>query len=81
MPASATSTEIAKTVFDALETFGADPSLLSREATFEQLDVDSLDVAELMQIVEDAYGVTLTTDDLKIVTNVGDVLDIIEQRA
>jgi acyl carrier protein len=80
MPA-ATSSEIANTVFDALESFGADPSQISRDAGFEELDVDSLDLAELTQIVEDSFGVTLTTDDLKVIKNVGDVLDLIEQRA
>jgi acyl carrier protein len=81
MPSTTKSAEIANTVFDALETFGADPAVISREATFAELDVDSLDLAELTQVVEDAYSVTLTSDDLKVIKNVGDVLDLIEQRA
>jgi acyl carrier protein len=76
-----TTTDIETTVFEALETFGADPAMITREAGFEELDVDSLDLAELAQIVDDKYGVTMTTDDMKSIKNVGDVLDIIAARA
>jgi acyl carrier protein len=81
MAATPKTADIANTFFDALETFGVDPTTITREATFEQLDIDSLDLAELTQVVEDAHGVTLTADDLKVIKNVGDVLDIIAQRA
>ena len=37
---------------------------ITRDATFEELDVDSLDLAELAQIVEDEYGVELKGDDV-----------------
>jgi acyl carrier protein len=77
----ATTTDIETTVYEALETFGADPSLINRDAGFEQLDVDSLDLAELAQIVEDKFSVSITTDDMKKITTVGDVLDVIAQRA
>ncbi|HWI71510.1 MAG TPA: phosphopantetheine-binding protein [Baekduia sp.] len=81
MNGTTTSATIANTVFDALETFGVDPALITREATFAELDVDSLDLAELTQIVDDTFDVVLTGDDLKVIKNVGDVLDLIEQRA
>ena len=48
---------VEKTVYEALPQFGADESQITREATFEELDVDSLDLAELSQIIEDEYGV------------------------
>jgi acyl carrier protein len=77
----ATTTDIETTVYEALETFGADPSQIKRDAGFEELDVDSLDLAELAQIIEDKFSVSITTDDMKKITTVGDVLDVIAQRA
>jgi len=77
----ATTTDIETTVFEALETFGAEPTAINREAGFEELDVDSLDLAELAQIVEDKYGVSITSDDMKSIKTVGDVLDLIAARA
>jgi acyl carrier protein len=77
----ATTTEIESTVFESLETFGADPELINREANFEELDVDSLDLAELAQIVDDKYGVQISTGDMKGIKTVGDVIDLIAARA
>ena len=77
----ATTTEIETTVFEALETFGAEPEAINRDAEFESLDVDSLDLAELAQIVDDKYGVTIAADDMKNIKTVGDVLDIIAARS
>jgi acyl carrier protein len=77
----ATTTEIETTVFESLETFGADPSEISRDADFEALDIDSLDLAELAQIVDDKFGVTIASSDMKKIKTVGDVLDLIAERA
>jgi acyl carrier protein len=74
-------TKVEKTVYDALETFGADPSAISREATFAEIDVDSLDLAELSQIVEDEYGVTFKSSDVEQLKTVGDAIDFIVARA
>ncbi len=64
MPNTITPEAVEKVVSDALPQFGADPSEISRDATFEDLDVDSLDLAELSQIIEDEYGVALKGDDV-----------------
>jgi acyl carrier protein len=77
----ATTSEIETTVFEALETFGADPEAINRDADFEALDVDSLDLAELAQIVDDKYGVTIAAEDMKNIKTVGDVLDLIAAKA
>jgi acyl carrier protein len=77
----ATTTEIEATVFQSLETFGADPSLINRDAQFEELDVDSLDLAELAQIVDDKFSVQIGARDMKHVKTVGDVLDLIAERS
>jgi len=72
---------VERTVTDALPQFGVDPSEITRQATFEELDVDSLDLTELSQIVEEKYGVVLTGDDVKDIKTVGDAIDLIVRRA
>ena len=72
---------VEKVVFDALPQFGADPSEITREATFEDLDVDSLDLAELSQIIEDEFGVQLKGDDVGKIKTVGDAVDLVVSRA
>ena len=68
-------------VFAALEEFGADADAITLEATFEELDVDSLDLAELSQVVEEHFGVRLKGDDVAQIKTVGDALDLIATRA
>jgi acyl carrier protein len=72
---------IEQVVFEALETFGAEKADTNRDATFESLDVDSLDLAELAQIVEDEFAVKIKSSDVEAIRTVGDVLDLIAARA
>jgi acyl carrier protein len=74
-------TQVEETVKKALETFGAEPTAIKREATFEELDVDSLDLAELSQIVEDEYGVKFNSSDVENLKTVGDAVDFIVAKA
>lgn len=79
---AATDTQtIEQVVNDALERFGAEPDAINRDATFEELNVDSLDLAELSQIVESEFGVELTSSDVAGVKTVGDAIDLIASRA
>jgi acyl carrier protein len=80
--ATQVSTEnVEKTIYDGLVELGTERDALSREATLEDLDVDSLDLVELAQIVEDEYGVELKGDDVKDVNTVGDVIDLVVAKA
>lgn len=81
MPEAITTNHIQTVVFDALETFGADKDAINRDAEFEQLDIDSLDIAELAQIVEDEFAVKIKSSDVEQLKTVGDVLDLIAARA
>jgi len=78
---STDTTSIETVVFGALEEFGADADAITRDATFEVLDVDSLDLAELAQIVEDEFGVAIKSSDVEQLKTVGDVLDLIAARS
>ena len=81
MATTVTPEAVEKVVFDALPQFGADPADISRDATFEDLDVDSLDLAELSQIAEEKYGVTLKGSDAERLKTVGNCIDLIVERA
>jgi acyl carrier protein len=77
MSTTTDASQVEATVNKSLETFGADPAEINRDATFEQLDVDSLDLAELSQIVEDEYGVKFKSSDVENLKTVGDAIDYI----
>jgi acyl carrier protein len=82
MPATTITPEVVeKMIADTLPQFGVDPSDISSDATFEDLDVDSLDLAELSQIVEDEYGVRLDADDIRSIKTVGAAVDLVVSRA
>jgi acyl carrier protein len=66
---------------DRSSSFGPDESQITRTATFEELDIDSLDLVELAQVVEDDYGVVLKGEDMKELKTVGDAIDLIVARA
>jgi acyl carrier protein len=73
-------TEIENTVIESLKTFGAKEEDITRDATWESIDVDSLDLAELAQVVEDEHGVKMEGDDMKQIKTVGDAIDFITEK-
>jgi acyl carrier protein len=80
MPQTITRTEIQARVYSALEELGADADALAPDATFEALDVDSLDLVELGQIVQDEYGVEIKGEDMPKLKTVDDAVSMIESR-
>lgn len=81
MSTAVTTEAVEKVVTDAIAQFGADPAEITTESTFEQLDVDSLDLAELAQIIEDEFGVELKGDDVAKIKTVGDAVEMVVSRA
>jgi acyl carrier protein len=79
--ATVTREQVQDRVVEALASFGPDISAITPEASFEQLDIDSLDLVELAQIVEDDFGVVLKGDDMKELKTVGEAVDLIASRA
>ena len=77
MPTQVTPESVGTTIYDGLVELGTERDDLSREATLESLDVDSLDLVELAQIVEEEFGVELRGDDVKDVKTVGEVIDLV----
>ncbi len=73
--------QIEQVVIESLESFGAEAAQITPEATLEQLDIDSLDLAELSQIVQERFGVELKGADVAEVKTVGDAINLIAARA
>ena len=82
MSATITTETVQARVANVIASFGDTPAgEVTREATFEALDIDSLDLAELAQIVEEEYGVRLESSDVAELKTVGDAVDLIVARA
>jgi acyl carrier protein len=78
---SVTTEQVESRVVETLASFGPDVSQITRDATFEELDIDSLDLVELAQVVEDDYSVILKGEDMKELKTVGQAIDMIVSRA
>lgn len=76
-----TNEQVEARVVETLAGFGPDADQITRESTFQELDIDSLDLVELAQVVEDEYGVVLKGEDMKDLRTVGDAVDLIASRA
>ncbi len=80
MTTAVTAPAVEEKLFAALREMGTEGEI-TREATFEALDVDSLDLVELAQVVEDEFKVELEGDDVKDLVTVGDAIDLVVARA
>jgi acyl carrier protein len=81
MAATVTKEQIQEKLTEALVELGADKDAIKPEAEFEALEVDSLDLVELAQIVEEEWGVEITGKDMESLKTVGQAVDLVEQRA
>ena len=62
------------------EELGVDKSSLKPETSFvNDLNADSLDIANLAMEFEDEFGVELPEDDDNAINTIGDVLSLIEK--
>ena len=77
---STTTSPIETTVMESLISFGAKAEDVTRDATWEAIDVDSLDLAELAQVVEDEHGVKMEGEDMKDIKTVGQAIDFITEK-
>lgn len=81
MSATITREQVAPVVYDALAELGPEKDQIHDAATWEELDVDSLDLAELSQVVEEEFGVRLKGDDVAQIKTVGEAVELIVSRA
>ena len=73
--------QIEKVITESLVSFGANADDINRDAELTALDIDSLDLAELSQIIEEQFGVELTSGDVAEISTVGDAIDLVAERA
>ena len=81
MSVTVTTAQVETVVYDALAELGPERDQITNDATWEELDVDSLDLAELSQVVEEQFGVRLKGDDVAQITTVGEAVDLIVAKA
>lgn len=68
-------------IIEAIVSFGPEPEDVKLDARFEDLEVDSLDLAELAQIAEDEFGVKIESSDVEGLKTVGDAVELVSARA
>jgi acyl carrier protein len=77
---TATKDQVQDRVISALVEFGEEPENVKPDSRFEDLDIDSLDLVELAQVVEDEYGVEVQDKDMDKIATVQDVVDFVAER-
>lgn len=69
-------TTLEKTISILAEYKGIDASSIKPESTFQDIELDSLDIAELVMNLEDEFGVTIElNDDVKYVQDLVKSID------
>ena len=76
-----TQEKVQERIIEAIVSFGPDREDVTLGAGFEELDVDSLDLAELAQIAEDEFGVKIGSSDVEGLKTVGDAVELVAARA
>ena len=71
--------ELERIVVEIVASFGHDASLLVPDAELDRLDIDSLDLIELVQVLEEDHGIIVALDDIRAAEpqTFGQVLDVI----
>ncbi len=69
--------QVLETIREELKGFEVDPASVKVETSYDVLGLDSLDLVELSVKIEDAYGIDLEEEDLKEVTTIDSIIDIV----
>jgi acyl carrier protein len=81
MPTTVTPQAVEQTIVDAIAELGPEREDVTRDATFESLDVDSLDLVEVAQVIEEEFGIEIKGEDAQKLKTVGDAIDLVVSRA
>jgi acyl carrier protein len=69
---------VTNVIVDCIEEFAeVDRDRIERGALLEVLDIDSLDLVEIGQVLEERFGVLIEPSHMKDVTTVGDAIDAV----
>jgi acyl carrier protein len=77
---TATKDQVQERVISALVEFGEEPENVKPDSRFEDLDIDSLDLVELAQVIEDEYKIEISDAEMEKITTVQDVVDFVSAR-
>ena len=77
---TATKDQLTERVISALVEFGEEPENVKPDSRFEDLDIDSLDLVELAQVIEDEYSIEISDAEMEKITTVQDVVDFVSAR-
>lgn len=69
--------QVGKRILESLVEFGADPDALKPEATLEELEIDSLDLFELGQVLNMEFGIEVNPEDFEGVETLGDAQNVL----
>lgn len=56
-----------------------DPSKITKETTFEEVDADSLDVVEVIMSIEGAFDIKLPDEEVEQFKNVGEMAAFVDR--
>lgn len=69
-----TQEEVLGKIKEIVPKFGVNPDDVTDSSTLEDLDMDSLDVVEIMQAIEDDLGIRVPDEDLEDLSTIGDAV-------
>lgn len=72
-----TAEEVLNKIKEVVPKFGVDPAEVTESSTLEDLDMDSLDVVEIMQAIEDDLGIRVPDEDLEDLSTIGDAVSAV----
>jgi len=77
-----TNTEVLQVIREELDAIKVPGALEATEdQTWQELDVDSLDLVELVKALEDRFGVSIADGRLKAIRTVGDAVGLVQELA
>ncbi len=69
-----TTDQVLDKIKEVVPKFGVDADAVTLDSTLEDLDMDSLDVVEVMQAIEDDLGIRVPDEDLEDLSSIGDAI-------
>jgi acyl carrier protein len=79
VPTNAEILQVIREELDAIKVPGALEA--TEDQTWQDLDVDSLDLVELVKALEDRFGVAIADGRLKAIKTVGDAVALVQELA
>ena len=77
-----TNTEVLQVIREELDAIKVPGAMEATEdQTWQDLDVDSLDLVELVKALEDRFGVAIADGRLKAIKTVGDAVALVQELA